>query len=106
MNEFHTIHKYVLSYISHTYELKTIFKTEFFLIDFFVHLLHRSKMKKITFCTDLNQTCPTVNQFSKHFNIEAKSSYSFITLRALSDERFLGGGGQAALAMSHERFGR
>ena len=27
-------------------------------------------------------------------------------LRALSDERFLGGGGQAALALSHERFGR
>ena len=29
-----------------------------------------------------------------------------VTLRALSDERFLGGGGQAALAMSHGRFGR
>ena len=28
------------------------------------------------------------------------------TLRALSDERFLAAGGQAAFAMSHERFGR
>ena len=26
--------------------------------------------------------------------------------RALSDERFLAAGGQAAFAMSHERFGR
>ena len=28
------------------------------------------------------------------------------TLKALSDERFLAAGGQAAFAMSHERFGR
>ena len=28
------------------------------------------------------------------------------SLRALSDERFLAAGGQAAFAMSHERFGR
>ena len=29
-----------------------------------------------------------------------------MTLLALSDERFLAAGGQAAFAMSHERFGR
>ena len=29
-----------------------------------------------------------------------------LTFWALSDERFLAAGGQAAFAMSHERFGR
>ena len=46
---------------------------------------------------------------SRAFNILHYSYYLeelLQCLRALSDERFLAAGGQAAFAMSHERFGR
>ena len=44
----------------------------------------------------------------RHFDTTAPNllEVDMNALRALSDERFLAPGGQAAFAMSHERFGR
>ena len=41
--------------------------------------------------------------FLQYFSVQPGGRRPF---RALSDERFLAAGGQAAFAMSHERFGR
>ena len=86
---------------------------------FYLNKSNKSNNEDLALIFYLNKSNKTTNKDLAFHNIKfwtflyyAKGflillhSYFSNSVRALSDERFLAAGGQAAFAMSHERFGR